>query len=126
MVCFPVGCDEEPLETVKNFIDESSKFCKHIFIVGTKTDLRAGKDKAKQFKQMKELTKELNGQAYLECSAQKNDGSVEETFQEVVKRVSAGIRYYETKCTVSHRELLCHSLYSTAVSSTSFGHSKKC
>ena len=88
MVCFPVvGCDEA---TLKNFFAESSKFCKQIFLVGTKTELRSGKEKAIQFKRGKELAKELNGKAYLECSAQNNDGSVEEVFKEVAKRASLG------------------------------------
>ena len=88
MVCFPVvGSDEE---TLKEFFDESSKFCKQIFLVGTKTELRAGKERSIQFKRGKELAKELNGKAYLECSAQNNDGSVEEVFKEVATRASAG------------------------------------
>ena len=88
MVCFPVvGCDEEAL---KIFFDESSKFCKQIFLVGTKTELRAGKERSIQFKRGKELAKELNGKAYLECSAQNNDGSVEEVFKEVAKRALEG------------------------------------
>ena len=91
MVCFPVvGYDEEISQTLKYFFDESSKFCKHIFFVGTKTELRAGNDRAIQFKQGKELAKELKGEAYLECSAQDNDGSVEEVFKEVAKRASTG------------------------------------
>ena len=91
MVCFPVvGYDEEISQTLKYFFDESSKFCKHIFFVGTKTELRAEKDRAIQFKQGKELAKELKGEAYLECSAQDNDGSVEEVFKEVAKRASTG------------------------------------
>ena len=61
MVCFPVvGYDEEISQTLKDFFEESSKFCKQIFLVGTKTELRAGKDIAIQFKQGKELTKELS------------------------------------------------------------------
>ena len=90
MVCFPVGSDEENHETLKSFFDESFQFCRKIFLVGTKTELRAGKDRAIQFKRGKELAKELNGQAYLECSTQNNDGSVEEVFKEVAKRASVG------------------------------------
>ena len=56
--------------------------------MGTKTDLRAGKVGVAQFKQGRELAKKLNGQAYLECSARKRDGSVKEVFMEVAKRTS--------------------------------------
>ena len=87
MVCFPVVEYDE--KTLKKFFDESSKFCKQIFLVGTKTELRAGKERAIQMKRGKELVKELNGEAYLECSAQNNDGSVEGVFKEVAKRASA-------------------------------------
>ena len=89
MVCFPVqGGDKENSDTLKNFFEESSEFCKRLFLVGTKTDMRPGKEGAVQFKQGIELAKELNGQAYLECSAQNDDGSVEEVFKEVARRTS--------------------------------------
>ena len=72
----------------KKFFEESSNFCRKIFLVGTKTDERGEKDGAVQFKQGIALAKKLNGQAYLECSAQNNDGSVEKVFKEVAKRAS--------------------------------------
>ena len=91
VVCFPVqgGNEEKNYDMLKNFFDESSDFCKKIFLVGTKTDTRAGKEGAFQFKQGLELAKKLNGQAYLECSALNYDGSVEEVFKEVAKRTFA-------------------------------------
>ena len=90
MVCFPVrGDDKENSDTLKNFVEESSDFCQRLFHVGTKTDARPGKEGAVQFKQGIELAKKLNGQTYLECSAQNDDGSVEEVFKEVAKRTSA-------------------------------------
>ena len=90
MVCFPVeGDDKENSDSLKNFCEESSHFCNRLFLVGTKTDTRAGKEGAFQFKQGLELAKKLNGQAYLECSALNYDGSVEEVFKEVAKRTFA-------------------------------------
>ena len=89
MVCFPVqGGDKENSDTLKNFVEESSEFCQRLFLVGTKTDTRPGKEGAVQLKQGMELAKKLNGQTYLECSAQNDDGSVEEVFKEVAKRTS--------------------------------------
>ena len=90
MVCFPVqGGDKEKYDTLKNFVEESSDFCKRVFLVGTKTDMRPGKEGAVQLKQGIELAKKLNGQTYLECSAQSDNGSVEEVFKEVARRTSA-------------------------------------
>ena len=90
MVCFPVqGGDQEKYDTLKNFVEESSEFCQRLFLVGTKTDTRPGKEGAVQLKQGMELAKKLNGQTYLECSAQNDNGSVEEVFKEVAKRTSA-------------------------------------
>ena len=90
MVCFPVqgGGDKEKSDTLKNFVEESSEFCKRFFLVGTKTDMRPGKEGAVKFKQGLELARKLNGQTYLECSAQNDNGSVEEVFKEVAKRTS--------------------------------------
>ena len=88
MVCFPAqGGDEENSEMLKNFFEESSDFCKKIFLVGTKTDV---KDGAIQFKHGIALAKKLDGQTYLECSAKNNDGSVAEVFKEVAKMASVG------------------------------------
>ena len=90
MVCFPVQAgDKEKSDTLKNFVEESSEFCKRFFLVGTKTDTRPGKEGAVQLKQGMELAKKLNGQTYLECSAQSDNGSVEEVFKEVARRTSA-------------------------------------
>ena len=91
MVCFPVkGGDEENYDMLKNFFEESWDFCKKIILVGTKTDERSGKNEAIPFKEGIALAKKLNGQTYLECSAQNNDRSVEEVFKEVAKRASVG------------------------------------
>ena len=86
VVCFPVqGDNEENFDMLKNFFDESADFCKKIFLVGTKTDERGEKEGKEGFKQGVALAKKLNMQAYLECSAKNNDGSVEEVFKEVAK-----------------------------------------
>ena len=74
MVCFQV--QEENSDTLKKFFEESSNFCRKIFFVRTKIDERGEKEGAVQFKQGIALAKKLNGQAYLECSAQKKEGSV--------------------------------------------------
>ena len=87
MVCFPVQGGDEEIYTLNNFFEESSAFCKKIFLVGTKTDV---KDGAIQFKQGIALAKRLDGQTYLECSAKNNDGSVAGVFKEVAKMASVG------------------------------------
>ena len=89
MICFPVNHDKESIsEVLKEFVEESRKVGKKIFLVGTKTELREETKDTIQFKGGRELAKEHSVQGYFECSSKKDDGSVSEVFRKVAKVAS--------------------------------------
>ena len=85
-------------ETLKQFADEAKTVCPNLFLVGTKTDLREGREEnTVSLKKGIKLAKGVNAIAYLECSTQEKSNSVEKVFKDVAKQVSKankGRRYF--------------------------------
>ena len=76
-------------DTLKQFADEAISVCPNLFLVGTKTDMREGREeKTVSLKKGIKLAKGVNAKAYLECSTQDNSDSVRRVFKDVAKHVS--------------------------------------
>ena len=99
MICFPVNqSSDEMFGTLKQFAEEAKAACHNLFLVGTKTDLRGDPEETSvSLKRGIKLARGLNAIAYLECSTQDNNNSVERVFKNVAKHVSKnnkGERYF--------------------------------
>ena len=90
MICFPVNqSEDEVFDTLKQFAEEAKAACPNLFLVGTKTDLRGGREEnTVSLKRGIKVARGLNAIAYLECSTQENNNSVGRVFKDVAKHVS--------------------------------------